>query len=734
MVAIEAEHYTDNVGAWEEVEGRNATEQGRGLTHDFRLAMRAPDHPLAAGLRGVVELPRNTPIPWAMPGSAATIVAAAGHDPAKAVVFGYERGAELPGGGRAIARRAVTTAPLGEVDAFRRLFSSAMAWAAEGSAKRRALLVLNEEERAPDDLAIEARLVADGFEIERRLASDLTPDAARERVVVVPGSVRVEKLHGRLREVAAPIVLAHKTDIALDLGLTSEPRLVPGAPNAMMIRAGKWTDHLRYVIHFGEAGEYQLWLLGQSGGTGGSDEVKVFFEEAPNPRSERFFEMRFESRLGWTNRAFARRPENRKTPVAATVRVTKPGWHTLWLAKGSEPEHHTSEPPPEYRYPNWRVDKLVLHKVGLAAPEGDGPAETRNTGELAPPGELLRQSEFLPKQVWRLQDGVVAIEAEAIDHDPHWQEAVEPKGFTGAAFLEWRGPGLTRSVEGLFGNDDHRHVRQGAPEWGLIVRVFAAEPGTYRLDVRNHHRKKDGDNDCWIALVGARASPERPIVRLGDSHRDGTGFTWLDWGVPRLQLQPGLNEIRVGGRSVGFGVDRIVLYREGDEAAKARALNERQPPARPGYLLQAVRDFEVAPENAERATYYFDIRGSDRARHALAIDATRHRERFAAARANFAGIAGTYDLTLSTLTENDGESTYRVRVAGRLVGEARNPPRTDNSAATFVWRGVALQPGDLIEVESNTHSNGKIPEAGGFAWARGRWTSLGATPAGEARE
>jgi hypothetical protein len=727
VVAIEAEHATDNVGAWEEVEGRNATEQLRGLSHDFRVIVTAAEHPLAGGQAGELTLPANTPIPWAMPGANATVIAVAGHDAKKAVVFGVERGAKLHTGGTAVARRVSTTAPLAKVPAFGHLFDAALAWAGEATTMTSVLLLINEAERARDDREIEAHLRAKGFQVAIQLADEFKPEQGAGKIMVVPGSARIEKLEGKLRDLPAPVVLAHKTDIALDLGLTPTPVLIPGAPNAMLIRAGKWTDHLRYAIHFTQPGDYHVWLLGQSGGTAGSDEPKVFFNETPNPRSENFFEMRLEPELTWTSRATARRPENRKTPVPARVRVEQPGWHTFYLVKGSEPEHHTPEPPPSYRYPNWRVDKIVLMRAGEFRPNLDGPAETRNDGSLAVPAELLRQSEFRPAQIWRVRDGFVSLEAEQLDRDPLWVEKTEPTGFAGKSFLEWRGPGLTRTIEGLFGNNDHRHIRQGAPEWSLVVRVHLDEPGVYRLDVRNHHRMKDGDNDCWISLAGARATPDKPIVRLGDSHRDGTGFTWLDWGVPRLDLKAGLNEIRIGGRSVGFGVDRIAMYQDGNDAAKARALDPATPVSQPGYTWSALWDF-VAMSEGGFAPYYADVRAPDTTRHALAIDASQHKGAFAAARTTFQGQAGRYDVTLHTLAEHDGESTYRLRVSGRVVGEFQNPPGKDQKSASHTWRGVALQGGDTVQIESNTHSNRKVPEGDAFGWSRGRWTAVTLLP------
>ena len=37
---------------------------------------------------------------------------------------------------------------------------------------------------------------------------------------------------------------------------------------------------------------------------------------------------------------------------------------------------------------------------------------------------------------------------------------------------------------------------------------------------------------------------------------------------------------------------------------------------------------------------------------------------------------------------------------------------------------VYIPTGAIIQIESNTHSNGKIPEGDAYAFARGRWSSI----------
>ena len=109
----------------------------------------------------------------------------------------------------------------------------------------------------------------------------------------------------------------------------------------------------------------------------------------------------------------------------------------------------------------------------------------------------------------------------------------------------------------------------------------------------------------------------------------------------------------------------------------------------------------------------------DEGHDALAINPSQHKNKFAAARTKFHGPAGTYRVTLSTIAENDGESTYRLAVNGKRVGSFTNPKvKSSYEPKEASWEGIPFAPGDAIQVEFNTATN----EADG--WSRGRWTKL----------
>ena len=139
--------------------------------------------------------------------------------------------------------------------------------------------------------------------------------------------------------------------------------------------------------------------------------------------------------------------------------------------------------------------------------------------------------------------------------------------------------------------------------------------------------------------------------------------------------------------------------------------------------LSAMVDFEVKVSKGFVPAY------QDKARKALAINAAKHKNKFAAAEATFQGKSGIYDLQLIALTETDGESRYRVFVGGKKVLTAQNST-TENDYRVQCHRidQIKLNQGDVIRVEFNTDSNGKIPEGDAFAFSRGRWRALRLIP------
>ncbi len=137
------------------------------------------------------------------------------------------------------------------------------------------------------------------------------------------------------------------------------------------------------------------------------------------------------------------------------------------------------------------------------------------------------------------------------------------------------------------------------------------------------------------------------------------------------------------------------------------------------YDYDAIKHFEVL--NAGEVPYYKHLKESALAINAAIVD---YRDKFARATTKFSGASGTYDVSLITLAEFDGECTYRFLVNGKVAGVFKNPPvpvEEDYKRQIVVFKGITINKNDVIAVESNSHTNLLIPEGEGTAWARGRW-------------
>ena len=138
-------------------------------------------------------------------------------------------------------------------------------------------------------------------------------------------------------------------------------------------------------------------------------------------------------------------------------------------------------------------------------------------------------------------------------------------------------------------------------------------------------------------------------------------------------------------------------------------------------VMKAFTDFPILTVDG------FVPASKDAKRRVLSVNAGKYKDDYAAARGKFKGDSGIYSITLNTLMEFDGESTYRILVDGKQIGEYQNP-RTDKAGdfkpAGTTFKNVYVEEEAIIQVEFNSHTNELIPENGGTAYARGRWSSL----------
>jgi len=157
-------------------------------------------------------------------------------------------------------------------------------------------------------------------------------------------------------------------------------------------------------------------------------------------------------------------------------------------------------------------------------------------------------------------------------------------------------------------------------------------------------------------------------------------------------------------------------------------LAEEVPTVEGAVVLKAVRDFRVVTGDGFVPAY------EDGGRDALAINPNEYKDRFSAAEANFTGKADTYHVTLTTMAEIDGESTYKLFIGGKLVGQFTNPRTSEDYKPTLkTWNNVEVDKGATIRVEFNTATNSIAMQGDRKAYARGRWIGLTLTPAGAAK-
>jgi len=139
-------------------------------------------------------------------------------------------------------------------------------------------------------------------------------------------------------------------------------------------------------------------------------------------------------------------------------------------------------------------------------------------------------------------------------------------------------------------------------------------------------------------------------------------------------------------------------------------------------VLKATEDFEM-DTTLLVPTY------KDKNRNALAINASISKDEFAKAHYTFPAKENTFTLKFTSLTETDGESTYRILINNKLISQFQNPETTiDYMPYVHTVDGVRLKKGEQIQIEFNSHSNGKISEGDIFAYSRGRWTTLQLIP------
>lgn len=146
-------------------------------------------------------------------------------------------------------------------------------------------------------------------------------------------------------------------------------------------------------------------------------------------------------------------------------------------------------------------------------------------------------------------DGLVVVEMEALAEGAGWSGASALSGFAGEGYVAWKGPDMSKTPgEGLVGFE-----------------TSITDGGKYELRLRNRHDHPDvtDANDVWVRIDGGPwtkvFSSFRGEWTWDTRHRAADGKV----GPVVLDLGPGTHKVEFSGRSEGFMIDRVHLFKQG---------------------------------------------------------------------------------------------------------------------------------------------------------------------------
>lgn len=353
-------------------------------------------------------------------------------------------------------------------------------------------------------------------------------------------------------------------------------------------------------------------------------------------------------------------------------------------------------------------------------------------------------------QTYNEGGGLVVMEVENTTSPlGQWEKKTGLSGFSGSGYLQFLG----------------NTFENGPADSPLEFQFQINQAGLYYLHLHcakeTHEGRTDVANDCYVRVEGDFNAGPGPHDGHGDNaslallkadtkYFGGATNKWKwengqDSSGGNGNLDPGgetnkrvaaydfkageTYTLVVSGRSKFFRLNRIVFRHSGTAQSAAQDLSTPVSGTLSqgaSFLYDARTDF---PNIEEGDVPYYRDNGNG----VLGIRANivANRTGFARTSRTFDGPTGTYDVTITTMTEEDGESEYRLLINGVQVATYTNPfvfdppdSPLDLQPHTHTWTGIAVPAGATVAVESNADTNGEIPEEGGTAWARGRWSQI----------
>ncbi|MEQ9287454.1 MAG: DUF5060 domain-containing protein [Cyclobacteriaceae bacterium] len=366
-----------------------------------------------------------------------------------------------------------------------------------------------------------------------------------------------------------------------------------------------------------------------------------------------------------------------------------------------------------------------------------------------------------PNVVFEEQNGILAVEAEYF----HEQTKSDARKWYRTSKMESPAPGQDPDGPHVAGSANNAYLELlpdtrtthgdelisgvnfqsgGEPMAVLSYKVQVNSPGKYYVWVRAYSTGSE-DNGLHVGLDGEWPESGQRMQwcsgknewtweskqRTNENHCGEEGLIFLNID------KAGAHTIHFSMREDGFEFDKWVLSKEyvkptgTGPAVNAKGGNLPEPFANVDKdpestsLLKEVAESDKgvkimrAINFPTSGTNYYTDKNTW-----LAINPEKNKE--ATATNEFGFPSGTYDLVFLGVGENDGKSSYEVRINDRLVGKFTSPLSQqsfeEGGTYTELWENEEINKGDKISVKA------VIGSADGQEYSRGRWSGIAFAP------
>ncbi|MGJ8691829.1 MAG: hypothetical protein ACSHW0_05060 [Thalassotalea sp.] len=362
-----------------------------------------------------------------------------------------------------------------------------------------------------------------------------------------------------------------------------------------------------------------------------------------------------------------------------------------------------------------------------------------NTSYIEKNGIVMLEAEDFAAQHLDLKRRWFAFSKDTAQHHYADNDVKHFQGASQGAYIELLPDTRTNHSEELIQGENF--TNQPGVSALLSYPIYFNTPGRYFVWVRAYSTGTE-DNGVHIGLNSTWPESGQRLQLCENKHQ----WTWSSaqrvednhCGAPQTITinipTAGVHNFMVSMREDGFEMDKILLTTDAEYLPKeidipaTKYLSQALPSKQRLHnifqykkTLHATADFNIIDTGAI-PFYQHEVE------QALAINAAQesYRNKYAYAEYKVAETdAGVHQITLVTLSEIDGESHYKVLLNDKVIASFQNPETgTDYQESYFKIDDVTLKHNDVIKVAAMAVTNGKIPEDGGTAYARGRWRAL----------